>query len=112
MRGGQRVHRASPAASPSDGKVQRERRRFFKRDWRSLRGLRLGLVMANVALPTRRTFHSFSLGWAGAPLWFGSMISPPDARSLVRRLDYTRKPARTPPAPIPPAKGFIAPPGF
>jgi len=34
------------------------RRRFFSRDWRILFAFRFGLEIANVTVPTRRTFHS------------------------------------------------------
>jgi hypothetical protein len=40
----------------------RARRLFFSRDWRVLWALRLGFEIANVTVPTRRTFHSSASG--------------------------------------------------
>ncbi len=40
----------------------RARRLFFRRIWRSLRGFLLGLEIANVTVPTRRTVHSLLVG--------------------------------------------------
>jgi len=42
--------------------AQRARRLFFSRAWRVLWALRLGLEIANVTVPTRRTFHSCAAG--------------------------------------------------
>lgn len=63
---------------------QRARRRFFNRICRSFRRLRLGLEMANVVVPTLRTFHSLEGGTV-----FSVDMKPP--RSLVSRArnDYT-----------------------
>ena len=47
-----------PAAPPEPLDAQRARRLFLSRDWRILLALRLGFEIANVTVPTRRTFHS------------------------------------------------------
>ena len=51
---------------------QRARRRFLILDCLNLRGFRLGLDIANVELPTRRTDHSL-VGWVVSSV----PISPP-----------------------------------
>ncbi len=61
------------------------RRRFFSRIWRSLRGLRFGLEIAKVVLPTRRTFQASAGGALGSVA-----INPPRNLSGPRyQQDYT-----------------------
>lgn len=50
------------AATAGPKGAQRARRRFLSRDWRNLWALRLGFEIANVTVPTRRTFHSSASG--------------------------------------------------
>ena len=63
----------------------RPRRRLFRRVCRSLCFLRLGLVIAKVVLPTRRTFHS-PLGGVLLP---GSIMPPWNFPCLVCQEDYS-----------------------
>ncbi|MHB8655095.1 MAG: hypothetical protein ACYDA9_14595 [Terriglobia bacterium] len=57
------------------------------RDCRSLRGLRLGLDIAKVVLPTRRTFHSF----AGGGVVTVSINPPQSPHGLLGREELYRK---------------------